>query len=383
MLINQTERSFDHGGRNNREIETLNSQKGLIPIQLLMMCFLLCITGFSLAQDSTKSQKKIKILPVPAFGYSPETQAYFGAFALYSINLHQDSLTRTSSAATEFNYTLLNQIIIRSEWNYFTKEEKWTSRGQAEYAFYPNLYYGYGGNSDQENETFYSSNRTTIASYVLKRKKRLFYGPSLQLFNHNNVEYLDDKPIRFEELVSSFTLGLGATVIHDLRNSIFTPTSGHYYELSMIPKYNTLSKLYSSVRLDTRKYLTFKERFVTAFRIVHESILGDAPFFDWAIHGSNPSARGYFFGRYRGRNLSALQAEFRTHLFWRIGMALFGGTSQVYENLGGLSSSPWKHNGGLGLRFLVDKTENTYLRLDYAIGIDNNVGFYIGFGESF
>jgi hypothetical protein len=42
-----------------------------------------------------------------------------------------------------------------------------------------------------------------------------------------------------------------------------------------------------------------------------------------------------------------------------------------------------KPNAGIGLRFLVDKNEDTHLRIDYAIGVERQSGLYISFGESF
>ncbi len=55
----------------------------------------------------------------------------------------------------------------------------------------------------------------------------------------------------------------------------------------------------------------------------------------------------------------------------------------IYKNLDNLTSTNFKPNAGVGLRFLVDKNERTNLRFDYAIGQDGQKGFYISFGESF
>jgi hypothetical protein len=64
-------------------------------------------------------------------------------------------------------------------------------------------------------------------------------------------------------------------------------------------------------------------------------------------------------------------------------MAAFGGTSLICDDFSNVTSNSIKPNGGLGLRFLVDKEENTNLRIDYAIGTAGQDGFYISFGESF
>ena len=76
------------------------------------------------AQDTLKT-KKVKILPVPAFGYSPETSTYIGAVSLFTLDFYQDEHTRTSNAKLEFNYTWRKQVIIEGQWNYFFRDEKY------------------------------------------------------------------------------------------------------------------------------------------------------------------------------------------------------------------------------------------------------------------
>jgi hypothetical protein len=57
--------------------------------------------------------------------------------------------------------------------------------------------------------------------------------------------------------------------------------------------------------------------------------------------------------------------------------------SMVFQDVAGIDQDTFKPNGGLGLRILVDKSENTNLRLDYAVGSGGQDGFYVAFGESF
>jgi len=83
------------------------------------------------------------------------------------------------------------------------------------------------------------------------------------------------------------------------------------------------------------------------------------------------------------KDARALQLEYRMKLFWRLGLAGFGGMSMIYHQIDEIDQDTYKPNIGMGLRFLVDKTENTNLRIDYAIGSQGQYGFYITFGESF
>ena len=108
---------------------------------LFTLYFSLFIFPNASGQDSIK---RVKILPVPTIGYSPETSTYLGAVTLFTLNMFKDSLTRTSNAKFEFNYTWNKQLILDTEWNYFFKEEKWFTKGKLQYSDYPDFYYGVG-----------------------------------------------------------------------------------------------------------------------------------------------------------------------------------------------------------------------------------------------
>ena len=148
---------------------------------------------------------------------------------------------------------------------------------------------------------------------------------------------------------------------------------------------NFSSSFYLKTIIDYRHYLSFGEsdKHTYAVRFYQSSIFGNPPFYDYSMIGGDKYVRGYYLGRFRENNLSSVQLELRNHLFWRTGIATFGGLSMVYDKFNKIENESFKPNAGLGLRFLVDKNENTNLRFDYAIGAQNQSGFYISFGESF
>jgi hypothetical protein len=53
---------------------------------VLMSCFLVTLNTYAVGQTSdsiqTKTTKKVKVLPVPTFGYEPETKTKVGAVTL-------------------------------------------------------------------------------------------------------------------------------------------------------------------------------------------------------------------------------------------------------------------------------------------------------------
>lgn len=346
--------------------------------RLLIILMLLARSVF--CQDSLKA-RKVKILPVPAFGYSPETRSYIGAVALFTFDLYKDSVTRISNAKVEFNYTQNKQLILETAWNYFFKQEKWFTKGQFHYSKFPDLYYGIGSQTPNSDKLVFNSNRIIMEAFVLKKiGAKLFTGLNAKYINYSNLNS-DSSRVNFPELVGTSTFGLGYSLIKDTRNSLLTPTKGTYINCNT--SYNFSNTNYLELMVDVRYYKTWKEKFTFSNRWVNDFNFGTPPFYDYAILGGDKFVRGYYYGRYRDNNLSSLQSEFRFPVVWRIGLSTFGGLSTIYSKTNGLKFSNVKTNYGIGLRFLVDKKDRTNLRLDYALGNDNNSGFYISFGESF
>lgn len=345
---------------------------------LLLITFFLLISFSLFSQDSLRS-KKVKILPVPSFGYEPETETYVGAVSLFTLDFYQDGLTRTSNAKAEFSYTWRKQSIFEVEWDYFLREEQWFTQGEMHFSKYPDFYYGIGPDTPESNELLYESNRFIFEAGIFKNMGRqLFLGLGLRRLSYGNVDSETDHT--FSELQSSAIFGLKAALFKDSRNSLLTPTSGKMYRLEA--GYNVGDKDYFKTSLDLRRYHTLRQKHTLAIRLYNSFTINTPAFYDYAVLGGDDFVRGYFFGRFRDKHLSTLQAEFRSPLFWKLGFALFGGISSVYPNLSALTDRV-RPNAGAGIRFLVDKEGNTNLRLDYAIGSSRQSGFYISFGESF
>jgi len=351
--------------------------------QTVFFILLYILTGQNLfSQDSIKV-KKVKILPVPTFGYSPETKTYIGVVSLFTINLYQDSMTRSSNSKVEFNYTWNKQIILETEWNYFFKDEAWFTQGLLHYSKYPDLYYGIGDHTPNSGEVNFESTRIKVDIDLLKNiNKRWFAGIGLNYYNFGDLSYYSPNLI-YPELKDESNWGLKLILSKDSRNNILTPSRGSYLKLINAFKYS--ESFYDQITLDVRQYYSWgqKRNQTIAGRFYQSSIINTPPFYDYSIMGGDKLVRGYYYGRYRDRNLTSLQLEYRLNLFWKIGLATFGGVSAIYPDFKFTSQLTAKPNLGMGLRFLVDKKENTSLRFDYAVGSNDQTGFYVSFGESF
>ncbi len=351
----------------------------MLKFTIVILCIVFS-TDAVFSQDSTKV-KRVKVLPVPAFGYSPETKTYIGAVSLFTFHQPNDTLTRTSNAKVKFTYTWNKQAILETGWNYFFNHEKWFTKGQLSYSIYPDFYYGIGPNSSKQGEVTYTANRFIAEVFALKKVERhWFTGPVFRYINYSKLK-VNDSSLTYRELTNGASTGFGYSLNFDSRNNILTPTSGFLFDANA--SYNLSSSDYLKLVLDFRFYKTWNEKITLATRLFNEINSGTPPFYDMAFLGGDKYVRGYALGRYRDNNMSTFQTECRFPIGWIIGGAAFGGVATLYSKQYPLNAANIQYNYGLGLRFRVDKKEKTNLRFDYALGKDGNNGFYIAFGESF
>lgn len=353
--------------------------------EIRYLCLLLILFGLLVKAGGQEKQKinNITVLPVPTIGYSPETKTYLGAVVLFTLKNRSDTLTRTSNAKLEFNYTWNKQIIAESEWNWFSPGEKWFSKGFIHYSKYPDLYYGIGYDSPDFGKTSYQSNRVIITVDALRNiKNNLYLGLGSIYKSYQNIEYLNSGQV-YPELLDEKSYGIKLIALNDSRNNLLNPSDGNFLQVST--SLNFSSNFYLITSFDYRKYFSFGKtsKHVIAGRFYHSSVFGNCPFYDYPMIGGDEYVRGYYLGRFIDRNLTSLQLEHRINLFWRVGLATFGGLSAMSSNMQQLKKENFKPNAGIGIRFLIDKNENTNLRIDYARGVDNQSGFYVSFGESF
>lgn len=349
-----------------------------------LLCILLFVFNYPARCQDQQSTKKISVLPVPAIGYTPETKTYVGLVTLFTFNNTLDSLTRSSNAKLEFVYTWNKQMIFETDWNYFFPTEKWFTKGRLVYfSKYPDLYYGIGFDTPDSGELSFESNRIKFDADLFRNiKNKLFLGAGINYTDYRNIKSLNDS-LFYPELKDENNFGIKIIFLKDARNNILSPSKGDYLEVSNA--FNFGSAFYTKIALDYRYYFSFGKTKgnILASRFYHSSVFGTPPFYDYPMIGGDKYVRGYYLGRFRDKNFSTVQLELRNHLFWRFGIATFGGISTVYKNLNGIESESFKPNAGVGLRFLVDEKEGTNLRIDYAVGAQNQSGFYISFGESF
>jgi outer membrane protein assembly factor BamA len=323
---------------------------------------------------------------LPVIFYTPETKTAFGASMSHFFYPGQKMKNRPSSLTPTFIYTTRKQILAELKTDLYMQDNHLI--GEFQFLKFPETFMGIGNKtSDDEEENFTSQSVNLFLSYQKEISPGLYVGPRYFFRDTKILKTADDGILKNKTILGSkngTTSGLGLAVHYDTRDNVFYPTDGVFHQLSgwvftdfMGSDYN-----FRKLNLDMRLYRTFYTNHVLALRTYFESSFGNVPFQSMAMVGGANLMRGYFQGRYRDKNMLALQAEYRMPLFWNFGLAGFAGLGDVSSEIQKFEVSNFKHCYGFGIRYQIDPKSKLNLRLDFGFG-KNSSGTYISISEAF
>lgn len=336
---------------------------------LVFAVFWSCYSHAQLIEEEEKS--RFSILPVPTFGYEPETNFYVGAATLMTYRFGEQ---RLSNATLEATYTLNKQSILSLEYELFPSK-RFALKGQWDRKNFPDLYWSFSSPwVDGEAYTMQFTGGYTSFLYVNQANQALMYGPYFEYKSFSVSEHLDNGVLDQEvELKNLDFYAIGADWVIDSRDQVLNPSKGIF----TLIRYKYFSNRVSASELQGRLYKVLSKRFLLATQIVsHLSDISEP--LQLYRYGNSTYLRGYYEGNFRTSNGFTGQVELRSQLVGRFGLVSFLGGSRLWHM--GFQHNLYSY--GAGLRFKIDRASNVNIRFDYARG-KNSSGFYIGFGEAF
>ena len=338
---------------------------------LFFLAFILVIPVSG--QDSTRT-KKVSILPLPVLFYTPETRLGFGALTSGVFNLGTPENTRSSNVQVLGAYTINNQIIAQIKNNIFTQNERFNIFGEISYFDFPIFYYGIGSDTDSDNEEDLDYEVLAFQQRVLKQvSKSHFVGLQYRFVNLFDLTYEPVFLIEDEERLQNdqgIYSGLGPAYVYDTRDNVLNAFKGSFLELSASFHSDIVGSEFgfTRYRIDARRFWLLNEKTVFAAQFLGEFNNGDVPFRELALMGGDQIMRGYYQGRYRDNNQIALQGEYRRQLKPWLGLVAFGAIGEVANSIDNFEVTNFKWSAGGGLRFMVNRSERTNIRIDYGLG---------------
>lgn len=339
---------------------------------------------------------KTRVNIFPYLFYTPETELAFGVGGIITFYTSEYALLRPSKITLSGYYSTKKQYkITLSPQMYFARNNLFLS-ANLDYGYYVDKFWGIGSATpDIDGEEYISSGWGIelnlqvppllgyIGRYVGHTKTGIIY----DYFN-NTIEDKKSNPYLLSgEITGSeggISSGLGLIWVWDNRDHIFYPARGGYHQVKTIFYQKAFGGSFDFNRYeaDLRQYFAIQQTNVLAFQVFASFVRGNPPFNELSVLGGQRIMRGYYQGRYRDKNYLAGQAEYRRHLWRRLGFVAFAGLGDVESEMKDFRIKSAKFSGGFGLRFLFNQAEKVNIRADFGFG-RNTSGVYFGVEEAF
>lgn len=346
--------------------------------------------------------KKIRFTPFLAPSVSPEVGVMLVGGGLISFKLDRtNKFVQPSSIPFSFGYSTNGSANLNIRPSLFFKNDKNRVVGDIWMKNMPDNYWGVGYDaaeepSEPDSTTSYRRNWWQVYLKYSHQFKKNFFGGLLFDYNQTDATSLnhtmekDPYVVEFGRLIKNLSLGL--LLQYDSRDLTINAYDGLFLELSsnFYSSKAFTKPTYQILVLDYRQYEQIKRPGRTLAWQVKTRIANDGvPWTEMSQLGSPFDLRGYFWGRYRDKDMLFGIMEYR-HMFMRktprkngemmsrFGFTTWLATGTVANNFTEMTN--WLPNAGLGFRFEVQKRMNA--RLDYGIGNDTSA-FYISFNEAF
>jgi outer membrane protein assembly factor BamA len=339
--------------------------------------------------EAAKKEKTSGLTVLPVVFYTPETRWALGGGGLYYFRVTEDpDVSRPSNITFSAVYSQRKQTSFEMNPDFYLAKG-YHIQAKVQYSDFPDQYYGIGNGTTENMEELFTSKYWKLNVEVLKKVR----GP----LNIGFQYFLDTTKLAEVEagglLESPDTPGSGGGTVsgfgyfmtYDSRDSIFYSTSGSFHQFSITAFGRTLGSdfVFNRFYLELRRYFRFSYAHCLAFHSRFLVQTGDPPFWRMGLLGGQEIMRGYYQGRYRDKDMIALQAEYRwSPIVWRLGLAAFAGLGDVAATLGDFDVGRFKYTYGFGLRLVLDAKQRLNLRLDFGFGKDTS-GVYFTAGEAF
>jgi outer membrane protein assembly factor BamA len=294
---------------------------------------------------------------------------------------------RHDTLSASFTATLRHQYAVSLDGTKYWNQDRDRVTGELAAERLPNVFWGLGNDTPASAADHYTPLLAGFqAHYVHRVIERVFLGLNVGS-GYYRVESFAPGGAVAEYLGTSgregWLVGIGPSLMRDSRDDSNSPRNGSFTTVTFTASRPAWGSDYrfTDFEVDQRTFIGLPWRTVLAGQL-YGQIVGGAPPIEFLPALGGPGLlRGYFEGRYRDKVYTAVQAEWRAPLFWRFGVALFGGTGDVFPDVDHVSYGHLKESGGLGIRFNASHTNPINVRLDGAIAPGAS-GVYLVLGEA-
>ena len=361
----------------------------LVQLILLISIFILFpVNSIGGERPDSLVQSSFKLQFYPYLFYTPETHLAFGAAAISYFRSPTNVENKLSKIVLSGYYSTRKQYIIILAPEVYFHNEKYFIPGKLQLGNYADKFWGIGNKTPNiPNPDYIIGSASLDFSLQLKIKDNFKAGIVIEL-KHSKIRDKKENPFLLSNSVrgvnGGMIFGSGISLSIDSRDNMFYPSVGRYYEFEILVFSQMLGSDFdfNLCRLNLREYFSPAKNQILAFQLYGDWSGGYPPFYELPALGEQNTLRGYFLGRYRDKKYVLTQAEYRTTIWWRIGLVGFAGVGDVVNRIDLLQLSSLKYSVGAGLRFALDVKEKLNVRIDFGVG-KNSSGIYFAVEEAF
>lgn len=329
------------------------------------------------------------VIGLPVFFYTPETRLAFGAGGLLNFRVgHAPTNTRPSSIPFFLVYTQNKQTEVTLKPDIYLPGNRYLLSGTFRFERMPQKFFGIGAGAAASTPEFYTPQSLGLEFELKKRVWKQMWAGVQYAFERTKMRAQQAGGLLAQGSVAGSRGGtvssLGVSLNVDTRDSTMFPRRGEFVELAVERYSNQLGSefSYTNAKFDVRAYRPLGEASVAAVQVYVRSTSGSPPFYKLAYLGGDSLLRGYYRGQYRDAAVIVAQAEYRAHLWKRLGAAVFAGLGEVCPGMDRCSVHALLPSVGGGLRIKLDTRGGTNLRIEYAAGRKASA-FYVTVQEAF
>ena len=325
---------------------------------VIILLLLLLSVNLSYAQEKEKEKEEQKkksknIKVVPYISYNRTYEFMFGAvpMLMYKVN-KKDTISPESISGLMGIYTTNKTWFAIAFSKLYLMEDHWRIT--------------IGAGLGNANSQFLSG-------------EDLYFGANYMYTKFNN-EFDFETPVNEEVTLN----GLGLVFLRDKRDNVYYPTKGSELNLDYTGYLSFMGNDDESSKIELQYNHFFKAKRgkdVIAVRGYGGFGLGNVPFNNLlVVEGTD--LRGYSMGEYRGKQLVALQGEYRYNFKGNMGLVGFAGLGSVYGSEVEANNGKILPSIGMGYRYTVFPKNKMNIGIDVAAGRDD-WGVYFRIGEAF
>jgi outer membrane protein assembly factor BamA len=330
--------------------------------------------------------RRSSLLPLPVIFYTPETRWAGGVAALHAYRRSVDE--RPVTTAATLIRTQNGQTMSAVSTDAYLRDGRYHVSVNAGYSRFPSDFYGIGNGTPEGAAEEYTPSSLALEGLAERRvAPALYAGLGGEISRVRILKMEPGRTLEAGTLAGSEggrLAGVAGVVTYDSRDNTISARSGSYARVLVRHYEESIGSDFGFTRadVDVRRFRTIVGDHAVSVQGVWSGTTGEVPFYRLPELGGQNLLRGLYQGRYRDRQLIAVQAEYRTPQWRRLGGAVFAGAGQVADGVDGLALSNTHFAGGAGLRVILNRQERMALRLDYGMG-GGDSGLYITVGEAF